>query len=94
MAGFVEELAEVMADAKRWARGADLSLIGAALSVEHYEIAASTDARNLAVKLHETAIVRLLTMSFGENSKRDSFRLGGAALDIRRAISRQDVIGS
>ena len=45
---------------------ADLGLIGAGLRVEHYEIAAYTTARNLALQLHEPAIVELLSMSLGE----------------------------
>ena len=45
---------------------ADLALIGAAQRVEHYEIAAYTTARNLALQLHLPAIVELLTMSLGE----------------------------
>jgi Mn-containing catalase len=34
--------------------------------VEHYEIAGYTTARNLALQLHQPAIVQLLTMSLGE----------------------------
>ena len=45
---------------------ADLALISAAQRVEHYEIAAYTTARNLALQLRQPAIVRLLTMSLGE----------------------------
>jgi Mn-containing catalase len=43
-----------------------LKLLGAALRVEHYEIAAYTTARNLAMQVHQPAIVELLTMSLGE----------------------------
>jgi Mn-containing catalase len=39
---------------------------GAAQRVEHYEIAGYTTARNLALQLHQPAIVQLLTMSLGE----------------------------
>ncbi len=45
---------------------ADLALIGAALRVEHYEVAAYTTARNLALQLRIPAIVELLTLSMGE----------------------------
>ena len=45
---------------------ADLALIGAAQRVEHYEIAAYTTARNLALQLRQPAIAQLLTMSLGE----------------------------
>ena len=46
---------------------ADLALIGAAQRVEHYEIAASTTARNLAsFQLRHPVIVQLLTTSLGE----------------------------
>jgi Mn-containing catalase len=41
-------------------------LIGAALRVEHYEIAAYTTSRNLALQLQLPTIVDLLTQSLGE----------------------------
>jgi len=67
MAGLVEEGEEVMTDGKKKdAAPADLALIGAAQRVEHYEIAAYTTARNLALQLREPAIVQLLTQSLGE----------------------------
>ena len=46
--------------------GADLALIGAAQRVEHYEIAAYTTARNLALQLRQPVVVQLLTTSLGE----------------------------
>lgn len=67
MAGLVEEGDEVMDEAKaKDDAPADLALIGAAQRVEHYEIAAYTTARNLALQLRQPAIVQLLTMSLGE----------------------------
>jgi Mn-containing catalase len=67
MAGLVEEGEEVMDEAKEKEDApADLALIGAAQRVEHYEIAAYTTARNLALQLRQPAIVQLLTMSLGE----------------------------
>jgi len=45
---------------------ADLALIGTAQRVEHYEIAAYTTSRNLALQLRQPRIVQLLTMSLGE----------------------------
>jgi Mn-containing catalase len=67
MAGLIEEGDEVMAEGKeKDAAPADLALIGAALRVEHYEIAAYTTARNLALQMREPTIVQLLTMSLGE----------------------------
>jgi Mn-containing catalase len=67
MAGLVEEGEDVMADGKKKDDGpADLALIGAALRVEHYEIAAYTTARNLALQLHQPEIARMLTLSLGE----------------------------
>ena len=45
---------------------ADLALIGAAQRVEHYEMAAYTTARNLAVQMRQSEIVQFLTMSLGE----------------------------
>jgi Mn-containing catalase len=67
MAGLVEEGEEVMSESKEKDDApADLGLIGAAQRVEHYEIAAYTTARNLAMQLRQPAIVQLLTMSLGE----------------------------
>jgi Mn-containing catalase len=67
MAGLVEEGDEVMSEAKEKDDApADLALIGAAQRVEHYEIAAYTTARNLALQIRQPAIVQLLTMSLGE----------------------------
>ncbi len=67
MAGLVAEGDEVMGDAKEKDDApADIALIGAAQRVEHYEIAAYTTARNLALQLRQPAIVQLLTMSLGE----------------------------
>jgi len=67
MAGLVEEGEEVMADGKKKEDApADLALISAALRVEHYEIAAYTTARNLALQLAQPAVAQLLTLSLGE----------------------------
>jgi Mn-containing catalase len=67
MAGLVEEGDEVMSEGKEKDDApADLALIGAAQRVEHYEIAAYTTARNLALQLRQPVIVHLLTMSLGE----------------------------
>lgn len=67
MAGLVEEGVDVMSEAeKKEDAPADLALIGAAQRVEHYEIAAYTSARNLAMQLRHPAVVRLLTASLGE----------------------------
>jgi Mn-containing catalase len=67
MAGLIEEGDEVMAEGKaKDDASADLALIGAALRVEHYEIAAYTTARNLALQMREPTIVQLLTSSLGE----------------------------
>ncbi|RAX41252.1 DUF892 family protein [Rhizobium tropici] len=67
MAGLVEEGEEVMAEGKKKEDApADLALIGAALRVEHYEIAAYTTARNLALQLGQSAVAQLLTLSLGE----------------------------
>jgi len=67
MAGLVEEGDEVMTEGKKKDDApADLALIGAAQRVEHYEIAAYTTARNLALQLRQPEIVQLLTLSLGE----------------------------
>jgi Mn-containing catalase len=67
MAGLVAEGEEVMDEGKaKQDAPADLALIGAAQRVEHYEIAAYTTARNLALQLHQSVIAGLLTMSLGE----------------------------
>ena len=44
----------------------DSALIICAQKVEHYEIAAYTTARNLALQLHQPEIVELLTITLGE----------------------------
>jgi Mn-containing catalase len=78
MAGLVEEGEEVMAEAKAKADApADLALIGAAQRVEHYEMAAYTTARNLALQLHQPAVAQLLTLTLGEE------RNAGQLLDQR-----------
>ena len=67
MAGLIEEGEEVMQDGKdKEDAPADLALIGAAQRVEHYEMAAYTTARNLAVQMRQPEIVQLLTTSLGE----------------------------
>jgi len=67
MAGLVEEGEEVISEsAEKDDAPADLALIGAAQRVEHYEIAAYTTARNLALQLRLPSVVQLLTMSLGE----------------------------
>ena len=65
MKGLIEEGQEILTaggdpDVK------DAALIGAAQRVEHYEIAAYTTARNLALQLQLPVIVDLLTQSLGE----------------------------
>ncbi len=72
MAGLVDEGEEVMGDGKdKEDAPADIALIGAAQRVEHYEIAAYTAARNLALQLHLPVIVHLLTQSLGEEQNAD-----------------------
>jgi Mn-containing catalase len=67
MAGLVEEGEVVISEGKgKDDAPADLALIGAAQRVEHYEIAAYTTARNLALQLRQPRIVQLLTTSLGE----------------------------
>jgi Mn-containing catalase len=67
MAGLVEEGEDVMSEGKEKEDApADLALIGAAQRVEHYEIAAYTTARNLALQLRQPVVVQLLTTSLGE----------------------------
>ena len=67
MMGLIEEGDEVIANGKGKDDAlADLALIGAGLRVEHYEIAAYTTARNLALQLHAPLIVQSLTTSLGE----------------------------
>jgi len=67
MAGLVEEGEDVISEGKaKEDAPADLALIGAAQRVEHYEIAAYTTARNLALQLRQSVVVQLLTTSLGE----------------------------
>jgi Mn-containing catalase len=72
MAGLVDEGEEVMSEGKdKDDAPADIALIGAAQRVEHYEIAAYTAARNLALQLHLPVIVHMLTQSLGEEQNAD-----------------------
>ena len=72
MMGIVEEGQEVIDESKKKDdAAADLSLIGAAQRVEHYEIAGYTTARNLAQQLHHSAIVQLLSKSLAEEENAD-----------------------
>lgn len=67
MEGLIEEGEEAIGEGKKKDDApADLGLIAAALRVEHYEIAAYTTARNLALQLHMAPVVELLTASLGE----------------------------
>jgi Mn-containing catalase len=67
MAGLVDEGEKVMTEGREKDDApADLALIGTAQRVEHYEIAAYATARNLALQLHQPAIVQLLSTSLGE----------------------------
>lgn len=67
MAGLIEEAEEAIQEGKRKEKSAaDLALIGAAQRVEHYEIAAYSTARNLAVQMRNPTLVQLLTASLGE----------------------------
>jgi Mn-containing catalase len=65
MQGLIEEGAEIL-EAEGPGPVIDAALIAAAQRVEHYEIAAYTTARNLALQLRQPAIVQLLTTSLGE----------------------------
>jgi Mn-containing catalase len=72
MQGLLEEGDEVMKKGDKMPEFlADLALIGAAQRVEHYEIAAYTAARNMALQLHQNEIAQLLTLSLGEEMKSD-----------------------
>jgi Mn-containing catalase len=72
MMGLVEEGQEVMAEGeKKEDAVADLSLIGAAQRVEHYEISGYTTAKNLAQQLRHSAVVSLLSKSLAEEENAD-----------------------
>lgn len=72
MQGLIEEGEEILKKGKKNPEPfADLALIGVAQRVEHYEIAAYTSARNMAIQLHEHEIAQLLTLSLGEEMKSD-----------------------
>jgi Mn-containing catalase len=73
MMGLVEEGEEVMKEMEKKEddAAADLSLIGAAQRVEHYEISGYTTAKNLAQQLHHSSIVQLLSTSLGEEENAD-----------------------
>ena len=72
MMGLVEEGQEVMDKGKEKDDAtADLSLIGAAQRVEHYEISGYTTAKNLAQQLRHSAVVELLSKSLAEEENAD-----------------------
>lgn len=72
MQGLIEEGEEIMKKGEDNPEPfGDLALIGVAQRVEHYEIAAYTSARNMAIQLHENEIAQLLTLSLGEEMKSD-----------------------
>jgi Mn-containing catalase len=67
MMGLVEEGEEIMAEGKEKDEvAADLTLIGAAQKVEHYEISAYMTAKTLAQQLRIPAVVHLLNLSLAE----------------------------
>ena len=72
MMGLVEEGQEVIDEAEEKDDAtADLSLIGAAQRVEHYEISGYTTAKNLAQQLRQGAVVALLSASLAEEENAD-----------------------
>ncbi len=86
MKGLVEEGEEIMTEGeKRDPESADLSLIGAAQKVEHYEIAGYTSARNLAQQLHLSGIVALLSQSLAQEENADQ-RLSQIARSLMSAV--------
>jgi Mn-containing catalase len=72
MAGLIDEGQDMINEsARKDDVSADLALIGAAQRVEHYEIAAYTTAKNLALQIHNPAIAQLLTKTLGEEENAD-----------------------
>src|ERR1700734_3990631 len=70
MAGLVEEGAEVITEGKDQEEAqADLTLIGAAQRVEHYEIAAYGTARANAEQMNRKDIVKLLSETLTEEEE-------------------------
>jgi ferritin-like metal-binding protein YciE len=70
MAGLVEEGAEVITEGKDQEEAqADLTLIGAAQRVEHYEIAAYGTARAIAEQMNRKDIVKLLSETLTEEEE-------------------------
>ena len=70
----------------------DLALVGAAQRVEHYEIAAYTTARNLALQLRQTAVVHLLTLSLGEEQNAGQLLDQIALLNASTASREQELL--
>lgn len=72
MMGLLEEGEEIIKKGeKKDDVPSDLSLIGAAQKVEHYEMSGYLCARNLAQQLHMSAIVQLLSVSLAEEQNAD-----------------------
>jgi Mn-containing catalase len=67
MAGLIEEGEEMIQEgSKKDDAAADLGLIGAAQRVEHYEMAAYTSARNLAIQINRPEVAQILATTLGE----------------------------
>jgi Mn-containing catalase len=73
MAGLLEEGEEVMSEGEdKEPEAADLGLIAAAQKVEHYEISSYKTARTLAGQIGAQDVVRLLSLSLGEEETAES----------------------
>jgi Mn-containing catalase len=93
MAGLIDEGQDVIAEsADKDEVSADLSLIGAAQRVEHYEIAAYTTAKNLAQQIHNPAITQLLTKSLGEEENADQLlnQLARSLMSVSRMPASEE----
>ena len=90
MAGLVEEGQEIIEEGKdKDDIAADLSLVGAAQKVEHYEISGYGTARSLARLIGEKDVARLLTHTLGEEESTD-FLLSDISKPLLQEARLQD----
>lgn len=68
----------------------DVGIIGAALRVEHYEIAGYSAALAMAKALKEVEVVKLLTESLKEEQAAAKIILAGSSSILKSAVKQQD----
>ncbi len=89
MEGCIKEVTEALEEDSEGALK-DAGILGAALRVEHYEIAGYTAAIAIAKALKEKEIVALLTETLNEEKTAAKNVLSGAPAILKDALSQED----